>query len=119
MGVAVGVARADDSQLVGMFADAREEVGDQETAFAARTELAERRREEADLAAARVDELLPFWQWLAGVLLQFRLVVERINLAGSAIHHQEDDVLRFGRELLRLRRKWIGRAGLSGRRSRH
>ena len=58
VGVAVGVARADDGQLVGVLADLREVVGDQQAALAAGPELAERRREEADLAAAGVDELL-------------------------------------------------------------
>ena len=88
--VAVGVARADHGQLVGVLADAREVIGDHQAALAAGAELAQGRREEAHLAIARVGELLVGRQRLPGVFLQAGLVVERVDLAGPAVHHQED-----------------------------
>ena len=103
VGVAVGVARADHGQLVGVLADVREVIGDHQAALAAGAERAEGRRQKADLAAAGVDELLVRRQRLAGVLLQLGLVVERVDLARAAVHHQEDDALGLRREVRRSR----------------
>lgn len=93
MRVAVGVARLEHRQLVGVPADVRKIIGDEQTALASRAEGPPVRREEADAAAAGVDVFFVLRQRLVGVLLQLRLVVERVHLAGAAVHHQENAVL--------------------------
>ena len=59
---------------------------------------------------------LPVGQRLAVVLVEQRLGVERIDLRRPAVHEQVDDVLRLRREVRRLRRERIERAGASHRR---
>ena len=91
MRVAVGVARVDDRQLVGVLADPRKEVGNHQPALTPGSERTEAGGQEAHLAAPRVDELFVGRQRLPGEFLQHRLVVERVDLARCAVHHQEDD----------------------------
>jgi hypothetical protein len=108
VGVAIGVARADQGQLVGMFADLRKIVRDHQAAFSAGAELAPSRREEAHLAAAGVGKRLTLRQLLARILLQRRLVVERVDVAGPAVHHQKDATPRGSFEMRRLGRQSTG-----------
>ncbi len=50
-------------------------------------------------------------QRLAVPLLQLRLGIEQVHLAGRAFHEHEDDVLGFGRKRRRFGRQWIGAQG--------
>src|SRR5262249_10785960 len=93
----------------GILADPGEVVGHGQAALAARPELAERRGEVADLPAAGVDELFVLGQLAAGVLLQRRLRVERVDLRGAAVHHQEDAGLGLGGDVRLLRGERPGR----------
>ncbi len=47
------------------------------------------------------------WQGLAMPLLEFRLGIEEIDLAGSALHEHEDDILCLGREVRLTRRERV------------
>ena len=108
MRVAVGVARLEHRQLVGMPADVRKIIGDEQPALASRAEGPPVRREEADAAAAGVDVFFVLRQRLVGVLLQLRLVVERVHLAGAAVHHQENAVLGFAEVVGAAGLEWPG-----------
>ena len=59
MGVAVGVTGLDNRQLVGMFSDIREIVGDQQATCASRFKGSEVGGQETDLAATGVDVFFP------------------------------------------------------------
>ena len=106
--MAVGVARLEHRQLVGVPADIRKIIGDEQTALASRAEGPPVRREEADAAAAGVDVFFVLRQRLVGVLLQLRLVVERVQLAGAAVHHQENAVLGFAEVVGAAGLEWPG-----------
>ena len=97
-------ARLEHRQLVGVPADIRKIIGDEQTTLASRAEGPPVRRQEADAAAAGVDVFFVLRQRLVGVLLQLRLVVECVHLAGAAVHHQENAVLGFA--------EVVGTAGL-------
>ena len=86
MGVAVGVTGLDDRQLVGMFPDVGEIVGDQQATCAAWFEGSEVGGQETDLSAAGVDVFFIRGQGFAGMPFQFRLVVEGVDLTGRSIH---------------------------------
>ena len=97
--MAIRMTGADHRQLVGVFANTREVVRDQQTALPSRAKLAKVWREIANLAPSRIDVFLVWRQLLARMLSQLRLVIEGIDLAGSAIHREEDATLGLGREM--------------------
>src|SRR5262245_31098185 len=102
---------ADDGELVGVPADVGEVVGDGQSALAARAELAEGGRQKTDLSPAAVDVFFVRRQCLASVLLESRLGVEGIDLAGGAVHHQEDDASRLALKVRPCCRLWLGVGG--------
>src|SRR5579872_6115893 len=113
--VAIGIAGADERQLVGVLPEVREVVADHQAALAAGPKLAPLRRQEALFSTAGVGELEARRKLLPRILRQRRLVVEGIDMAGRAVHHQEDHTLDAGREVGRLRgkgRQWT--AGFDG-----
>ena len=102
------MARLEHRQLVGVPADVRKIIGDEQTALASRAEGPPVRREEADAAAAGVDVFFVLRQRLVGVLLQLRLVVECVHLAGAAVHHQENAVLGLAEVIGAAGLEWPG-----------
>ncbi len=103
----VGVHRAHQADLVGDLAQVREVIGNLHAALAARREFAmagqngRRRLDEGELQILSQRR----GQRLAVPLFELRLRVEQIELAGSALHEHEDDVLGLWREHGRLWRE--------------
>jgi len=90
MGVAVGVARPDHGQLVGMRANEGKVIGHGQAAGAARAERPEFGSEEADFPAPRIDEFLVLGHFRAREPGEGGLGIEGVHLARSAVHHEED-----------------------------
>ena len=102
----VGVQAADEAELVDVPRDVRVQLGDPRPGLAVLRELelrpGQRPAPGADLAV---------------VLLELRLVVERVHLGHRPVHEQEDDPLGLHREVRRPRRqrargRQVRRAGL-------
>ncbi len=99
----VAVARPDHRDVVDAARDVREEVGDLDAALAV---LLERPARAQQLGVA-LDQLVLGLAELLGPPLPFELVqerlgIERLQVAGPAGHEQEDDRARLGREMGRL-----------------
>ena len=107
MGVAVCLSGLDHRQFVRVSSDIRKIIRNQESTLSAGLERPPVRSQVADTSAAGVDVFFILGQRLAGVLLQFRLVVERVHLAWTAVHHEEDAALGLTEVTRSARRQWI------------
>jgi hypothetical protein len=96
-----GVHGADDRHVVDVLGGVLKDLADLDAAFAVLLELVGAGEGGAGLALRRQ---VGHRQFLAGVGLQRRLRVERVDVRGTAIHEEMDDVLRFAWEMRRLRR---------------
>src|SRR5687768_3825298 len=90
--------RTNDTQVVCMFAQRRENLADLQTRLAEPPEL-ERRLEKIAGLALRLQ--IPTWCKRTVVLGEHRLGIEGIHLRWTAIQEKEDDVLRFRRKMRR------------------
>ena len=102
----VAAHRADDAQVIGTVGHVREQIADHQPALAARAELPQRALDE--LAGPAL---------LSSLGKELRLVIKRIDVRDPAAHVQENDALRPGREMRRMRREGVVRraAPLLGR----
>ena len=96
--VSVCRGRTNDAQVVGVLCRVRKKAADFETALAVLGELKRRLHQVADGAIVRADDHVALVR-RAVVFRQRRFGIERIHLAGSPVHKQEDDVLGFGGEV--------------------
>ena len=87
------------TNIVGVVADVREQVADQQSRFAARLELPRAGEQVAGLG--ELDSRFLAGVWLAIVLLERGLVIKRIDLRRPAVHEQEDDALGLRLEVRR------------------
>ena len=101
----IGVHRVDERDVVDHSCQVREDLADPRAALAVALER-ERRRNDARVGVGllRVQALQVFVgedlsRQSSGVLLQKRLVIERLELTCAADHEQEDDVPRPGSEV--------------------
>ena len=99
------VHRVDHAEVVHAPGQMREQLADRDPALAVLPEP-ERRAEQIP-RLARHHPRLGERQGLAVVALQERLMVERVDLRRPAVHEQEDDPLRAGREMSLARRQRI------------
>ncbi len=112
----VGMHRTDHRDLVDRLGRAGKKVADLDPALAIAAEF-EWRRERGPSP--------PFGpqraggQFLAGVLGEHRLGIERIDVRWPAVHEQVDDVLCFGREMRSARQQRISAGGLGAGLSQH
>ena len=104
----LGHAAAVDAQLVGDAGQVFEVLAKFQAALADLAEL-ERALHEVTLAAFHRRSELVLAHELGHVeLIQFRLGVERVDVAGPAIHHEKDAGFRFGGMIGRLGRQDAG-----------
>ena len=111
----VMVTRADDRQIVGTFLESRIRIRDRDPRLAAFSEVLGRPHHRGvhlrELQLQAIGDRRG--QRLSVALAEQRLGVERIDMARTALHEQEDDMLRARRKLGRLRREWV-REDLAG-----
>ena len=89
----------DQRNIIDHLAKVRQHVGDFHAAFAAAGEAVGRRHQAANFVGELdlIDDIAR--RRRAGVLLQHRLAVEQVNLAGAAVHEEVDDGFRFRLEM--------------------
>ena len=107
----VGVERANDAEIVGVFRRTWEQVADVEAGFAVFGEAKGRLHELTDWSAIRSNRRFASIGRVV-VLVESRLGVKRIDLAGTAVHEEEDDMFCLGGEVGRLRRKRVQETGV-------
>ena len=103
----VGGHRVQEGDVIDARGQVREQVADPLAALAVLLELPLRPDDPALVLLAAAAEGLHL-HGLAVQAVQLRLVVERIDVAGPAVHEQEDHALRLGGEVRLLRRQRIG-----------
>ncbi len=105
----VGVHRAHQAQIVRAGADVRDVVGKLDAALAVRLERARAGQHRGVRLGEGQAQVLGHLgrQRLAAPLLQVRLGVEEIDLAGAAFHEHEDHVLGLGGKVRLLGRQRI------------
>src|SRR2546422_7705189 len=92
-----GVHRPDQRHVVGVFCRVRQKLGNFQTALSMLREF-ERRRHKAARFANGSDFRRQVTAWtLSGEFLQRRLVIEKVYLAGTAVHEKLNDSLRLVR----------------------
>src|SRR6266850_845251 len=90
-----GVHGPDQRHLVGVFCRVWQKFGNFQTALSMLRELEGRRHKAARLAnGSDFRRQVAAWT-LAGVFLERRLVIEEVNLAGTAVHEKLNDGLRL------------------------
>ena len=122
----IGVHRVDERDVVDHFRQVREDLADPRAALAIALEREHRRNDaRVGVVLLRVQAFQVFLGedfpcQFSSVLLQKRLVIERLKLAGPADHEEEDDVLRLGGEVWLLGSEWLAEvARRYGRRAAH
>ena len=116
---AIGPAGADHAEIVGQFADVLVPLGDGEAAFSVTGPGAGAGEERVFGHAHRgVGPLDGGGQWLARVLVDGGLGVERVDVAGATVHEQEDDTPRGRLEMTGPRGERIERCDTWFRRRR-
>src|SRR4029078_6728954 len=106
----VGVHRANDAQLIDIAGELRKELAHLGAALSMMGEFERRLHQIAfRLSLALGSERLG--QRLAVELFQARLGVEGVNVRGTAVHEQKNQLLRAGRKMRWLYGEGIDRAG--------
>ena len=104
----VGVHRADHGDVVDRLGGATEDVADLDAALAVLVEFERRGEGGAGLALGRE---CAAGQQLAGIFVEHRFGIERVDVRRAAVHEDVDDALGFGGEVGRVRAERIGRGG--------
>lgn len=105
-----GVHAVDDSHLVHMLGHSRKEIGDGSTAFAVLTKSPKGLHNpliRAEFSGVRKFARIVERHHLAVLSIQQRLRIERINLAYSPLHEQEDDSL-CSRSMVQVAERLLG-----------
>jgi hypothetical protein len=99
MGDTFGVHRVDETQIVNMLRDFREQGRDRATALTMAAEVPSWGHESlrTGLTHTRIRDLPGIVKFRRFSVSpdQFRFEIEAVNMAGAALHEEEDDPLRF------------------------
>src|SRR5439155_22190891 len=93
---AVGVATADDGDVVRALADRRKQIGNLDARFTALDKLARRTEQWPRVTNFEERILVEVWDRLAVTFVEFGFRIEQLDLAWAAVHEQEDARLRPG-----------------------
>ena len=111
LGETVGPRAADHRDLVDAFRELREKIGHLHPGLAAFLENPPGTEQGAEVTRLKHRLIFIEWHLLAMPLDQLRFGIKQIDLAGSAIHEQENNVPGFRRKMWRLGRERRGRGG--------
>lgn len=109
MGEAVVIARANDGHVIGVPGGMLEQVGDFDSRLAALLECAPCAEKGLFVVLRELKFELPETRrrQLAVELVEQRLWVERIEVAGPAMHEEKNDALGLGWKVPRFGGEWI------------
>src|SRR5262245_29904715 len=107
MVIAIRVARMNERHVIHVLGHAGKNVADPRAALAVTGEFERRLHYRANLCGEKARVLVKALELLAISLIQFWLVLPRIDMAGPAVHEEPDNALHFGQKMALFRRQRV------------